>query len=160
MNKTDKQVLNDVFRELRKKGFVARQNYWCCQSCAWSAVESEYDTNDDSNIVFYHNQDADAFENGNLESILYLAWQGDGETIRDTFEDYGFNVAWDGTKNKRIGILPRRTVYEVTYKTSTGRLDTIHALSERQLDEFKREIEWKELELVEIVELESPVPTI
>lgn len=36
MNK--KANLNQAFKELRKLGYFARQNFWCCQSCAWAAV--------------------------------------------------------------------------------------------------------------------------
>lgn len=152
-NKTDKQVFNEVFKELRKKGFVARQNYQCCQSCGWASMDSDYDVNDDSNIVFYHGQDADAFENGELIHMIYLAWQGDGDLIKKTFESYGFNVDWNGAEHKRIGILPRKTIYAVKYKSNYDNEHTTYAYDEYDLDEIKREIERKELELVEVREI-------
>lgn len=155
MVKNDKQIFNDVFRELRKKGFIARQNYMCCQNCGWASIESEYDITDDSNVVFYHNQDYEAFEDGNLECTIYLSWNGDGQTIKETFEEFGFNVLWDGTEHQRIGILPRKTVYEIKYKTGSGILDTVHAFSKNELNRIKKEIEWKKLELVGINEIKG-----
>ena len=34
----NKENLNNAFKELRKLGYFARQNFKCCQSCAWAAV--------------------------------------------------------------------------------------------------------------------------
>lgn len=151
----DKKVFNKMFRDFRKAGFVARQNYWCCQSCGWAGIESDYNiTDDDSNVVFYHQQDYEAFKDGNLESILYLAWQGDGNKLKEIIESHGFNVTWNGMKHGRIGILPRKTVYKVTYKmdggTDGGTLDTVYALSERELERIKDEIDYRMYELVEV----------
>lgn len=141
MNKTDKQVFNEIFKALRKKGFIARQNYMCCQSCGWASIESEYDITDDSNVVFYHNQDYNAFKDGNLEYIIYLAWSGDGQTIKETFEEFGFNVLWDGSEHKRIGILPRKDVYEVKYINHFGDLKTEYAMNENDLERIKNIIQ-------------------
>lgn len=105
---TDKQRFTKMFRELRKLGFVARQNYMCCQTCGWAAVENDYGIKDDvSNVVFYHNQDNDSFDKkGNLIEVIHLAWQGDGNKIKETAEKFGYTVDWNGTENQRIGILP------------------------------------------------------
>jgi hypothetical protein len=107
MAQTDKQVLNEVFKDLRKAGFIARQNYKCCQSCAWAGMETEYNATDDTPVVFYHNQDADAIEDKTITRTLYLAWQGDGGKVREIVEKHGFNVDWDGTEGMRIGIKPK-----------------------------------------------------
>lgn len=107
---TDKQVFNNMFKTFRKEGFIARQNYLCCQNCAWNAVESDYDADENSKIVFYHGQDAEAFEGKTLTRTLYLAWQGtgaDGRKIREIIEEHGFEVDWDGTNGMRIGVKPR-----------------------------------------------------
>lgn len=108
---TDKKAFNVVFKELRKEGFVARQNYWCCQSCAWSALDSDYEgLTDDSDIVFYHGQDAEAFDGQHLkERGIYLAWSGNGNKIKEVFERHGFKVEWDGGEHTRIRILPRES---------------------------------------------------
>lgn len=151
MNKTDKQVFNEVFKALRKKGFIARQNYMCCQSCGWSSIEIEYDINDDSNVVFYHAQDYEAFNNGNLEYMIHLAWNGDGETIKKTFEEFGFNVVWNGSEHQRIGILPRKDVYEIKYINHFGNLKTEYAMDENDLERVKNIIKNRDNhELIEV----------
>ena len=53
MNK--KENLNQAFKELRKLGYFARQNFMCCQNCAWATVPM-----DAKKVVFYHKQDADS----------------------------------------------------------------------------------------------------
>jgi hypothetical protein len=50
------------FREIRKEGFFARQRYWCCQSCGWSAASGEIAERREkgkviTGICFYHQQD-------------------------------------------------------------------------------------------------------
>lgn len=104
---SDKRAFNVAFRELRKQGFIARQNYQCCQTCGWAALDCDYNVGDDDNVVFFHRQDADSFLNGNLKSVLFMSWQGDGDAIKRVFESHGFSVEWNGAESERIGILPR-----------------------------------------------------
>jgi hypothetical protein len=105
---TDKKMFNLMFKELRSFGFKARQNVACCQTCAWAEMDSRYSITEEDNVVFYHNQDFESFDkHGNLISPIYLAWQGDGDKIKQVAESKGYLVDWDGTENKRIGILPR-----------------------------------------------------
>lgn len=106
---TDKQRFTKMFRELRKSGFIARQNYMCCQGCGWAAIGSHYGVEDEKqNVVFYHQQDHDSFDKkGKLTQLIRLSWQGNGALIKDTAEKFGYRVDWDGTEKERIGILPR-----------------------------------------------------
>ena len=93
----DKSKLTKAFKELRKQGYFARQNFWCCQSCAWADMTDEQA----DKAVFYHAQDNDNLkENGSC----HLAWSGDGKLIVDILEKNGIEVDWDGSDNKRIGI--------------------------------------------------------
>ena len=130
MLKTDKELFNEVFRALRKKGFIAKQNFRCCQSCGWAALP---EVDDDSNVVFYHNQDFESFDGKELIEPIRLAWQGDGKLIQETFEEFGFNVAWDGTEEKRIGILPRKEVFKVDFMDK-GFFRTSYFMNERELN--------------------------
>jgi hypothetical protein len=95
-----KQQINKVFRELRKFGYFAKQNWWCCQSCGWADISDE-----EQKVVFYHDQDADAIENMVLVRPLYLAWRGNGEEICDIIRSCGLSISWDGSEDKRIAIL-------------------------------------------------------
>lgn len=115
-NKTisDKKVFNQMFKALRKQGFIAHQNYMCCQSCGWASIENNYGVADESNVVFYHGQDADSFDkDGYLNSIIYLAWQGDGNKIKEIAEMFSYKVKWDGSKYDRIGIIPNPKAREL-----------------------------------------------
>ena len=93
----DKSKLTKAFSELRKMGYVAKQNFWCCQRCAWEALTDE----EAEKAVFYHEQDnKDLKENGTCN----LAWNGDGKLIVEILEKNGVKVDWNGTDNSRIGI--------------------------------------------------------
>lgn len=108
---TDKQVLNTIFKELRQQGFIARQHFTCCSTCGWAEIENKLDgaLDEQTNVVFYHSQDSEAFDKDtkDLTSILYLAWSGDGNKIAETVRKHGFEVKWDGTASYRIGVMPR-----------------------------------------------------
>lgn len=97
---TTKDLVNKAFRLLRKAGYYAKQNYWCCQSCAWSDVPEETEK-----VVFYHAQDNDAWnKDKELDYPLHLAWSGDGNEIVKIFESVGLNVEWNGKEEQRIAI--------------------------------------------------------
>lgn len=87
--------LTAAFRVLRKEGYFARKNFWCCQSCAWAAVPEEKA----AKAVFYHKQDADMLRTSNA---VYLAWAGNGKEIVSILESNGLCVTWDGSDNSRI----------------------------------------------------------
>lgn len=86
--------LNEAFKDLRKAGYFARQNFQCCQSCAWSMVPKEKS----DKVVFYHQQDADHKE----DNEMYVGWAGDGKEICDIFDKHYIDTEWDGTSNTRI----------------------------------------------------------
>lgn len=89
--------LTPAFRALRKLGYFARQDFLCCQSCAWHAVPEDKS----EKVVFYHHQDKQSMmQTGDC----YLAWSGNGEEICYTLRSFGFVVEWDGSSNQRIVI--------------------------------------------------------
>ena len=87
--------LTTAFTALRKKGYFAKQNFWCCQTCAWAGVPNDKV----DKAVFYHNQDNDRKRQG---VSFHLGWSGDGKEICDTFKEHGVETDWDGDGNKRI----------------------------------------------------------
>jgi len=89
--------LSSAFRELRRSGYFARSNFWCCQSCAWSAVPEEKA----KTAVFYHQQDADGLSR---TGELYLAWSGNAELILATLSRNGLSHVWDGSPDTRIQV--------------------------------------------------------
>jgi len=89
--------ITKAFKELRKKGYFAKQNFWCCQNCAWHALTDEQA----KKAVFYHSQDA---ENLRDTGDCHLAWSGDGQEIVDILTQNDIKVKWDGSENTRIKI--------------------------------------------------------
>jgi len=98
-SKAIRSQLKYAFADLRKKGYFARMNFWCCQSCAWAAIPEEKS----DKVVFYHNQDAKGMVDGwGRFHEVYLGWCGDADEIREAFESRGFQVEHDGSANTRI----------------------------------------------------------
>lgn len=63
--KFEKENLNKAFKELRKRGYLARQNFMCCSNCAGTALADAATKLKDKGkdvrgCVFYHHQDAAA----------------------------------------------------------------------------------------------------
>lgn len=87
--------LSNAFRELRRQGYFAKQNFTCCQSCGWSEVPEDKE----NRAVFYHRQDyQDMIKTGEV----YLAWAGNGQEIVKILTDNGLSVTWDGSTETRI----------------------------------------------------------
>ncbi len=96
---TDRDRIRDAFKDLRKLGYFARMNFWCCQTCAWYAVPEDKA----EKVVFFHHQDADSFDKiGNLEREMYLAWSGDPQVIIDTLNNHDLIATHDGNEYTRI----------------------------------------------------------
>lgn len=87
--------LTKAFKALRKAGYFAKQNFWCCQTCGWADVP---DGREDK-VVFYHAQDNDDKVQG---LPFHVAWSGDGHEICRIFNENGITTNWDGSENKRI----------------------------------------------------------
>ncbi len=91
----EKTRITEAFKDLRKLGYFARQNFECCQTCGWSRVPE----NKQNRAVFYHNQDNNSLR---TEGKCHLAWEGDGNEIVGVLNKHGIRTEWDGTDNKRI----------------------------------------------------------
>lgn len=92
--------LSKAFNELRKLGYFAKQNYWCCQTCATYEIEEFGYSN---KYVYYHSQDN--WDKKNTEYFC-LGWNGDFELICNTLEKYGV-VILDKDPEYRIKVLSR-----------------------------------------------------
>jgi hypothetical protein len=93
-----KNKITSAFKELRKQGYFARQNWQCCQSCGWAAVPN----NKGEKVVFYHNQDKEIL---NKNGECFLAWSGDGDEIIKILTKHDIKVEWDMDPNTRIKII-------------------------------------------------------
>ena len=98
----DNQKIGNAFKELRKMGWFARMNFWCCQSCGCSAIPDEAK----DKFVFYHKQDAEAIRsNGNIMGMgihLTHGEGGDANEICAVLRKNGLDVEWNGDMGKRI----------------------------------------------------------
>lgn len=98
---SDRAAINAVLRRIDKlDGFKAKANFRCCQSCAFYELGQDETL---KNVVFYHQQDADAFDQGILTRDLYLAHDGLGAYVAFTMLTIaGFTCEWDGTDSQRL----------------------------------------------------------
>lgn len=94
-----KEKINKAFRILRKKGYIAKQNFLCCQGCASAELASKYSPDELNKVVYYHSQDN---ENLIYDREFYICWAGEGKEIVEVFKECGLNPEWDGDKGKRI----------------------------------------------------------
>lgn len=91
-----KKNLNKAFRELRKQGFFAMQNFECCNTCGWASVPETAE-----NVVFYHQQNAERLK---YSGIAHLSWSGDAQKIISTLVANDIQTKWDGSKDTKIEI--------------------------------------------------------
>lgn len=113
--------LNSAFRELRKNGYFAKQNFYCCQTCGWSAIPDEQS----SKAVFYHAQDA---ADRKRAKPYFMAWSGDAQYIRKVLLKHGVMTHHDGSDNSRIQVLHEMPDY-VGYHPELG-MDWIMTLTD------------------------------
>lgn len=89
--------LNRFFKALRKAGYFAKQDFLCCQSCGWAAMDDK----EAEKAVFYHHQDTPDIK---AHKSIMLCWSGDGIEIVTLAKAAGLAVKWDGTKETRIEV--------------------------------------------------------
>jgi hypothetical protein len=89
--------INKAFRELRKIGYFARQNFWCCQSCALYAIPEDKS----EKYVFYHKQNGKDKWYG---KPFCLSWAGNATEIINIFKNNGIEVEWNGNSDTRLKI--------------------------------------------------------
>lgn len=95
-----KEAKLDGFETLGDEGFWAKENNGDCSRCGWDKVPENA-----GNVVFYHEQDALAFDSGYLSQPIYIAHRGNSKRICEVFKNHGFVVAWSGNENDRIAIM-------------------------------------------------------
>jgi hypothetical protein len=116
--KTNYGNLNAAFADLRKQGFLARQNFLCCSTCGLYALTDradELEAKDEyvAGIVFYHSQDNDDKVDGRKFYISFtglmegLSSPAVGKAIVKTFTKYGVKTEWNGKADRRIAVLPQ-----------------------------------------------------
>jgi len=116
---TDRERVRRLFRRLRKRGILARMNFSCCGGCA-SGELAELLKPQHGGGVYFHQQDADAFDGERLTAPLYIGYGAApngagkiedraaliGRLVKAEAERIGLLVKWDGDTNTRIALIP------------------------------------------------------
>lgn len=133
MNDTSKQKLNAAFSSLRKEGFIAKQSFKCCGSCAGYDIATKVKEMTPAKrervkgTVFYTRQDAAALRGDERRwpyrggsSKLYLAYgqvsvheMGDfglptevaGRKVVEALTAAGLEVEWNGSPDEKIVVV-------------------------------------------------------
>jgi hypothetical protein len=101
-----KAALTAAFKDLRKLGWVARQSFWCCDTCAGYDL-GQNPKNDGKPAVFYNKQEAASFQRS---GEVYLAWgrvngtlfKSDAEQLVRVLEAHGLEVEWNGKDSGKV----------------------------------------------------------
>ena len=118
-----KEKIRNVFKELRREGYLARMNYLCCGTCACSSLPSrseelEKNGKEIKGVIFYHEQSEEGlWDYGNV--CIYFGTHKDQDDMRTTdrkmgeylvnkFKDAGVDVEWDGSPRKAIQLYAYR----------------------------------------------------
>lgn len=107
-----RKKLNQVFKELRRQGLIARQNFTCCSTCGNYEGWQEVERRGKRGLVFYHRQDVETLEKG----YVYLAFCGGdeapylstiqvGELVMEILQRYGLQVEWNKDPGTRIKVI-------------------------------------------------------
>jgi Domain of unknown function (DUF6891) len=111
--------LQRAFEQLEQGGVLARENYWCCQTCAYSAIDQEIAEasergEEPRGYVLFHNQDTDrAVETGSLmlryggvtedpKSQGVAATKKIGDEIVALLRSLDFQPEWSGSPDDVI----------------------------------------------------------
>lgn len=118
--------LAKAFRALRKLGYIARQNYMCCSSCAGYSLTCDAENlvknkKPFKGVVFFHRQDAKQYIKGYSLAIRFghvtseeLGELGQssaltGKDVVRVFAENGLVTKWDGNPNvviEVVGVVP------------------------------------------------------
>lgn len=110
-----KDQLNELFKLLRKRKLIARQNHLCCGGCASASIGHDLDqprNQDKRGGVYYHSQDAACLPDG----YVYLGYgarpedpdekgQEIGMEIMKAAYEVGLPILWNGSSNQRIQVI-------------------------------------------------------
>jgi hypothetical protein len=124
-NGWDQDRLNKVFKEFRKRGLIARQNFSCCGSCAGAELANWYGARRAAGkaeqykgLVFYHRQNTEHlrndgitylaygelshYENGEVKFKTPLSTKEVGDIIADVLKKHNMHFEWNGDPDEKI----------------------------------------------------------
>lgn len=78
-------LITKAFKELRRNGYFAKQNFWCCSTCGWSEIPE----NNLNKAVFINcGIMNDLRENGHA----YIRWAGDRKFVEEILRKAGLSI--------------------------------------------------------------------
>jgi hypothetical protein len=113
-----------VFKELRKKEFIARMNYMCCRTCASYSIGNELDKNLNKKYgAFFHRQTMGHY---NESGLLYIYFFGDTDLFTETAGSIIVNelskvnaiYSWDGKSGSAISVYDNQEVFDKFNKSN------------------------------------------
>jgi hypothetical protein len=114
-----------VFKELRKKEFIARMNYMCCSSCASYNISSALDKNLNKKYgAYFHKQTTEHY---NESGLLYIYFFGDTDLFTETAGSIIVNelskvnaiYSWNGKSGSAISVYDNQEVFDKFNKPNT-----------------------------------------
>ena len=114
-----------VFKELRKKDFIARMNYMCCSTCASYNIESALNKNLNKKYgAFFHRQTTEHY---NESGLLYIYFFGDTDLFTETAGSIITNelskvdaiYSWNGKFGSAISVYDNQEVFDKFNKVGT-----------------------------------------
>lgn len=113
--------LRTAFETLDERGVLARENYWCCQTCAYTSMDEEVGEHvaageEVRGFVLFHSQDTErAVETGELvlrygglapgsRRIGADASKAIGEEVVAVLQAAGFEPRWSGSPSDLIDL--------------------------------------------------------
>lgn len=110
---TDCDRLDAAFSELEERRIIARQNFWCCQSCGLSNIWTEADDWGQSprGYVFFHQQATESATEGDDLWLSYGSTDQQDDTVAavaneavEVLRSHGLDASWNGDRAKKIHV--------------------------------------------------------
>jgi hypothetical protein len=122
------QQMREVFKEFRKRGFIARMNFKCCSTCAsYDLAEMMDKDNKIKYAIYWHRQVSERYkESGSLDLHYFGKDNLDTEAadiIIEELQKADIVFSWNGNTDKTIEVFDD----EFTFKRIKG-TDTIPGL--------------------------------
>lgn len=129
-----------VFADLEKRGIIARADFWCCNSCASSAMLNRELPSYQARVgpehqpigyVFFHEQSTDSANQGHSLHLLHGSISeaddaADTEQVErdqalvaqivvEEFREHGFEIDWNGDLGRTIEVVEPHGGWELDY---------------------------------------------
>lgn len=116
--------VRDAFRELRQRGYIARQGWMCCIDCAGARIAEDHEAirrhgkRLTRGAVLFSREDQAQRQEEGCFPVMFAPFGADrcrripiskamGEEVREVFDRHGLGVDWDGDIDEPIMVVER-----------------------------------------------------